>query len=177
MLCFSQRERLIKNYLEEKNNKMKKIVESMKLRGRLRIVAKHADGTVFGVRDIANLITFAGYAEVAQLIGYNLSGTVFRYIGSGTGASAATTGDTDLGTQVGDKQTATVTNTTTNETNDTVHFVATQAYTGTSAITEAGLFNNSTAATGDMLARQVFSALNVVNGDSIEFTWDIIISV
>lgn len=47
--------------------------------------------------------------------------------------------------------------------------VATVAYTSSLAITEHGVFSQATAAT--MLDRSVFSAINVVSGDSIQFTY------
>jgi hypothetical protein len=47
--------------------------------------------------------------------------------------------------------------------------VATMAFTSTLAITEHAVFNASTS--GTMLDRSVFSAVNVVNGDSIQATY------
>ena len=153
-----------------------KLNEVFKITGHLTLVHKDSEGNIKGIRSKKNLVVKAGYAAIAVLIGYDLGGTAFRYTGLGTGTTAADAADTDMETQSGDKQTATVTNVTVTETNDAAQFVATQAFTGTLAITETGLFNNSTAATGDMLARQVFSALNVVSGDSIETTWKVKVS-
>lgn len=48
--------------------------------------------------------------------------------------------------------------------------VATISFTSTLAITEHGVFNASGGA-GTCLDRSVFAAINVVNGDSIEFTY------
>lgn len=153
-----------------------KFNEGLRITGHVTLVHKDSEGNIKGVRSKKNLVVKAGYAAIAALIGYNLGGSTFRYIGLGTDDTAADAADTDLGTQSGDKQTATVTTATVTETDDAAQFVATQAFTGTVAVTEAGLFNNSTAATGDMLARQVFSALNVVSGDSIETTWKVKVS-
>jgi hypothetical protein len=47
--------------------------------------------------------------------------------------------------------------------------VGTIAYTSTKAVTEHGLFNDSSA--GTLMDRTVFSAINVVSGDSIQFTY------
>jgi hypothetical protein len=60
---------------------------------------------------------------------------------------------------------------TTTLTNDTAQFVGTVSISGTIAVTESGLFNADT--NGTLLARQTFSAVNVVSGDSIQFTWKI----
>jgi len=48
--------------------------------------------------------------------------------------------------------------------------VGTVSCTGTKAVTEWGLFSAST--NGVLIARNTFSAINVVSGDSIEFTWE-----
>lgn len=48
--------------------------------------------------------------------------------------------------------------------------VGTVSCTATKAVTEWGIFSASTG--GVLIARNTFSALNVVNGDSIEFTWE-----
>lgn len=52
--------------------------------------------------------------------------------------------------------------------------VATISFTSTLAITEHAVFNASTS--GTMLDRSVFAAINVVNGDSIQFTYTLTIN-
>jgi len=47
--------------------------------------------------------------------------------------------------------------------------VGTIAYTTTKAITEHGIFNDPTA--GTLMDRTVFSAINVVSGDSVQYTY------
>lgn len=49
--------------------------------------------------------------------------------------------------------------------------IGTISYTTTKAITEHGLFNTSDSAT--LMDRSVFAAVNVVNGDSIQFTYQV----
>lgn len=104
---------------------------------------------------------------------YNVSAAVFqdyKYHGSGIGVTAEANTQTALvdttgaparvtGTQVAGGTAAAPTYTS----------VGTVAYTGTLAITEHAVFNASTA--GTMLDRSLFSAVNVVNGDSIQFTY------
>lgn len=51
---------------------------------------------------------------------------------------------------------------------DKLQLVGTIAYTGTLAITELGLFKDATS--GPLIQRHVFDPINVVNGDSIQFT-------
>ena len=55
---------------------------------------------------------------------------------------------------------------TTDVTNDTAELTKTFSVTGTVAVTESGALNAASA--GVLLARQVFSAVNVVNGDRSE---------
>ena len=49
--------------------------------------------------------------------------------------------------------------------------VGTVSFTSTLAITEHGLFTASSG--GTLFDRSVFSAINVLNGDSIQFTWEL----
>ena len=64
---------------------------------------------------------------------------------------------------------ATVTRVTTTVTNDTLQLVKTWTATGAKAITEVGAFNS--ASTGIMLGRQVFSAINTANTDTLTITY------
>ena len=62
---------------------------------------------------------------------------------------------------------------TTDVTNDTAQGVLSFSVTGTKAVTESGFFNHIGTATGTMLSHQVFSAINVVSGDTLQITWKI----
>jgi len=120
-----------------------------------------------------NIITNAGLAEVVRLVFSGLTGTKFGYIAIGTGTTAETASDTALVNEI-KRKSATVTQTTTTITNDTALLEATfssaDGLTGTSAVSEAGVFNASSG--GTLLARKTFSAVNVnwdagVKGESI----------
>lgn len=133
-----------------------------------------------GHKDAHNLITTTGKAAVAGLINGVGSVPTFVSIGQGIGTTAANAADTALETErtaaggasaVHAVAAATATLVTTTTTNDTAQFVGTVSEAATLAITESGVFNNTTA--GTMLCRQVFSAVNVVSGDSLQFTWKI----
>lgn len=123
----------------------------------------------------ANLVTTAGKAGVAGRIGGSGSPAAFTYIAIGTGTTAAAVGDTTLQTEIstggGSRAAATVSLTTTDTTNDTARAVVTFSFTSTFAVTEAGLLNASSS--GTLLNRQVFTAVNVVSGDSLQVTIDI----
>lgn len=120
-----------------------------------------------------NLITNVGHAAAnAKLSGQGSYGT-FTAIAIGTGTTAAAATDTALQTEIstngGARGAATATQVTTTVTNDTTQLVKTFTFTGSFAVTEEGIFDNATSG-GNMLARQVFSAVNVASGDSLQIT-------
>lgn len=85
-------------------------------------------------------------------------------IQSGTGTNAPAVTDTDLQTPTGSR----VVGTDSQPSSNVYQVVGTLAYTSTLAITEVGLFQTGSVA--DCCMRATFSAINVVNGDSIQFT-------
>lgn len=91
----------------------------------------------------------------------------YKYHGSGTGTTAEAATQTALVAQVGSRTSGTQVE---GDANEYVS-VATITYSTSSAITEHGLFN---AATGGVLCdRTVFAPVNVISGDSIQFTFSI----
>ena len=127
---------------------------------------------------LSNLITNTGMAAVASRINGDGSEAAFAWIGIGIGTTAAAVGDTALETERDEAgatntnhKAATVSRTTTDVTNDTATHITTFNFTATLAVTESGVFNATP--TGVILCHQVFSAINVVNGDSLQVTWDI----
>lgn len=143
----------------------------------VEIVARDKHGNVKDRRVLSNLITNAGLAEVAGLINGVTSGP-FDYIAVGTGTTAAAAGNTTLETEIADsglsRAQGTTSRVTTTQTNDTAQVTKTFSVTGTKAVTEAGLLDASSG--GVLLARQVFSAVNVINGDSLQITWKIAVA-
>jgi hypothetical protein len=127
-------------------------------------------------------IATAGRAVVSARL-YGTASAAYGAIGLGTGTTAFNAADTTLETEKKADGTGasgvhaiasgsvTASSVTTTLTNDTAQFVGTVAMTATLAVTESGLFNADT--NGTLLARQTFSAVNVVSGDSIQFTWKI----
>jgi len=95
----------------------------------------------------------------------------FKFHDSGVGTTAENITDTGIETTDGESRT---TGTQTESAANAYRSVGTIAYTTTKAITEHGLFND--ASTGTLMDRSVFSAINVVNGDSIQFTYTLTIS-
>lgn len=121
---------------------------------------------------LATVFTSAGAAIVTNRI--IQAGTAPKNIGWGVGVAAAATTDTALGTESapttgGGRTVGTESRVNGTATSGKYQVTGTVTAASTLAITEAGLFDAVTA--GNMLIRSVFSAVNVVSGDSIAFTF------
>lgn len=174
------------------------LISKLRSKARLNAVLIHADGSQEDLGDLSlrnpwyirfynwlcfdqrGLITNAGLNYLAQnFTGETDDVSLFKYHDSGTGTTAAAQTDSALQTQAGPTTRATATNTQTQSSSGTgsgtpaiLSSVATINYSSTLAITEWGLFNQS-AQGGTMWDHRVFSALNVVSGDSIQFTYNL----
>ena len=124
---------------------------------------------------LKNLITTTGKAGLASRINGDGSEAVFTYIALGTGTTAANIADTTLETEIstsgGSRAIGAASRVTTTVTNDTARVSKTFTFTGSLAITEAGLLN--AASVGVLVARKVFSVINVVDTDELVVTWDL----
>lgn len=117
------------------------------------------------------VVTDAGVAALADLWTAGTPAfTNMKYHDSGTDNTAEDQTDTDLVAAAG--PTTRATGTLTQPSANVVQSIGTIAYTGTLAIVEHGLFDNATRGSENaMWDRTVFAAINVVNGDSIQFTY------
>lgn len=97
----------------------------------------------------------------------------FKFHDTGVGTTAAAVGDTTIQTAATPAP-ARVSGTPTNPSANQYRSVATVAYTGTNAITEWGIFSALTV--GTMWDHRVFAAINVVSGDSIQFTYTLTVN-
>ena len=141
--------------------------------GKLEAVLRKADGSVirYGVLDYRVVTTAFVSFVVDQLQTESSLFGDFKYHDGGVGTTAAAVGDTTIETTDGESR-ATGTQT---EASATVYqSVGTISYTTTKAVTEHGLFNDAT--TGTLMDRTVFSAINVVSGDSIQFTYSLTVA-
>lgn len=147
--------------------------DGLALRGEI-ILEQRRGGKLVERKFVRNLITNGGLAWLAGAItGDTATPTDLKYIGLGTGTTAAAATDTGLETPTADaRATGTVTRVTTTTANDTVQIVGTITAGGARAVTEAGLF--SAASDGTLGARQVFSVMNLASGDTLQVTWKII---
>ena len=150
------------------------ILSPMGQQSRLAFLAPFL-GHMAGSKVIGNLMTTAGLAGAAGRLMGSGSPAAFTYIAVGTGATAANAADTALQTELATSGLSRVAGTpslvTTTGTNDTAQLTTTFTVSGTAAVTESGVLN--AASTGTLLCRQVFSAINVVSGDSLAITWKV----
>ncbi len=122
------------------------------------------------VREVPNLVVTDGKKWVADRM--NNANAVMSHMAVGTGTNAAAAGDTTLQTE-NDRNALTSTTVTDNA----VAYVASWAAgDATAALTEAAIFDASSA--GDCLARTVFSSGIVNKGasDTLTITWTITVS-
>jgi len=117
-----------------------------------------------------NIVTNDGLAAVIRLIFSGLTESKFGYIAIGTGTTSETATDTALQLEI-KRKAASVTQITTTISGDTAkleaEFSSADGLSGTSTVSETGIFNASTG--GIMLARKTFPGvtLNWDLGDSI----------
>lgn len=147
--------------------------EKLGLSGRLTIVLTDADGNVKDVRDLKNLIVNTGLAYItSRMLG--ASPAVMSHMALGADTTAAAAGDTDLGSLLGSRK-ALTSSTQSGSNNESIIYVATfDPGEATGAVTEAGIFNASTA--GTMLCRTAFPVVNKQAGDTIQITWTVTLS-
>lgn len=122
------------------------------------------DGETVDKRTIRNLVTTAGKVGIAAQLMASPGIGVPTHMGVGTGSVAAALGDTALGTELVRVSLSK------SRTNNVVTYTGVfPAGTGTGAITEAGVFNASSA--GDLYNRAVFSVLNKDALSALTITW------
>lgn len=145
------------------------IIDGLKAKGTLDIVVRGPDGNIKDEKKVENLIVDTGLDFIAS----RMSGTsenVMSHMAVGTGSTAAAAADTALGTEL-DRNALTSTTVTDNA----IAFVCSWAAgDGTGSLTEAGIFNASSA--GTMLCRTVFGTVTKAADDSMTITWTITVS-
>lgn len=116
------------------------------------------------VQDICNVLSGTGAATFVN----------YKYHDCGTGSTAESNTQTALVTPFGGSRVSGTQVSGGVSTARTYASVATISFTSTLAIVEHAVFNASTS--GTMMDRSLFSAINVVSGDSIQFTYTLTIN-
>lgn len=173
--------------------------EFLKLRGSVDIKVWGPDGSLKEDRFIPNLVVQAGKNYIAtRMIGTsnatavattNSTTSCMTHMAIGTSTTTALVTDSTLSSEVtvaGDiaaYSRASIASTT--QSTGVVTYVAVfgtnnpqrSNTSNTTAITEAGIFNSSSAALGGtMLCRTTFAAVNKGNDDTLQITWSITVS-
>jgi len=150
-----------------------------KVLGTLGVKLLRADGSVLDLGCVSKrVVTTAGVNYMRDDFNAATGAadiTNFKYHDSGTGTTAEAIGDTDLVTPAG--PTTRATGSQSGAVSKQYVTVGTISYTGALAITEHGVFNQAARGAGSTLwDRSVFAAINVVNLDSIQFTYTLTIA-
>ena len=141
--------------------------------GELRLTHIAADGRKINYGVVCRRVVTTAFVSymVDQLQTESSTWGDFKYHDSGVGTTDPAITDTDIETTDGESRVA---GTQTESAANVYVSVGTISYTTTKAITEHGLFNASTS--GTLLDRSEFAAVNVVSGDSIQFSYSLSIS-
>lgn len=163
-------EQELKEFIEKSGDRAK-------VRGFIRSYIRGVDGKI---RDdsgfIENTITNAGLAVLAGLAGNTGSQVAFTFLAVGTNNTAASASQTALVAEITDsglaRSAATVSRSTTTQTNDTLQLDKTWTATGAKTVEEIGVFNDAT--TGVMLGRKVTGTKTLAIGEDLVATYKII---
>lgn len=138
------------------------------LYGELHAVLIRADGNRVDYGLISTrAVTDAFVADIVDNLQTGAASfQAYDFHASGTSSTAESAAHTGL---QADSGVARVTGTASEPATNQYRSVGTQSYTSSLGIQEHGLFNASTS--GTLMDRSVFSAINVVSGDSIQFTY------
>lgn len=144
--------------------------------GLIEITVRDKDGNIKDHRKMHNLIVDAGLAGLASRINGSGAEAAFTYLGVGIGTTAVDHADATLESEITDvgleRASATCSRTTTTVANDTAKLSKTWSVTGTRAVTEVAALNAGSV--GTLLGRQVFTAVNVVSGDSLQIDYSFV---
>lgn len=148
--------------------------DSIKAKGTLQLTLIDENGQI-KQQDERNLVVNTGLGYIASRMKDTTAGAM-SHMGVGTGTTAAAGADTGLESALGSRVALDSTSlVTTTATDDSVQYVATfGAGVSTGAITEAGVFNASSA--GTMLCRTVFPVINKGSLDTLVITWKVTVA-
>ena len=122
------------------------------------------------------VVTSAGVGFIVDAWQNILELEIMKYHGVGTGGTAEASGDTALVTEsttVLNPDSTRATGSLTESAANAFQTVGTVTFDGSAAITEHGIFSQAATGGGVLFDRSLFSAINVVSGDSIKFTYTV----
>jgi hypothetical protein len=164
------------NFVKQLRRFFKSLVRKFGLAVAIALIAawsQDAHLPVFSLPICLGIVTTAGVNYMAADFrsgGVTPTISGMKFHDAGTGSVAAATTDTALGTPWGGARVSGAAGGSTN----VYQTQATIPFTSSFAITEWGLF--SAASVGTLWDRRVFAAINVNNGDSIQFTYQLTIA-
>jgi hypothetical protein len=122
-------------------------------------------------------VTTAGVGFIVDAFQNILELEIMKYHGIGTGGTAEAVGDTALVTELSTGYNPDNTRATGSLTEgagaNVFRTVGTNTVDSSPAITEHGIFSQAATGGGTLLDRSLFSAVNLVSGDSLQSTYDL----
>ena len=149
-------------------------MDTLKLKGTYDFVIKDINGKVRDSWTVENLVTNAGFAQLALLCG-DAAAVPFTFLAVGTSTTAPAVGNTTLVAEITTLGLArvggTVSRVTTAVTNDTFRVTTIWTASGSLTVEEVGVFNAASA--GTMLSRALTTTKAVVNGETLTGTYNL----
>jgi hypothetical protein len=122
------------------------------------------------------VVTDTGVSAIADAFTNTIEAEIFNFHGMGTGSTAEAASQTALVTELTTEYNPNSTRATGTQTSPSNVYQTVGTNTidsGTPAVTEHGIFSQAATGGGTMLDRSVFSAINLVSGDGIQFTYQL----
>ena len=147
-------------------------MDTTKLKGIYNFEIRDKDGNLKDKWEVENLVTNAGFAQLALLAG-DATAVPFTYLAVGTSATAPAVTDTTLTAEVVtnglERAAGTVSRVTTTVTNDTYKITYTWTASGSVTVEEVGVFNAASA--GTMLSHALTTTKAVTSGETLTGTY------
>lgn len=164
----------LKDLIFRRKNPAQGYSETIPLKGHIAIRHLGPNGELKKYWEKHNLIVNVGKFAMASRTN-SASPAAFNYLALGSDSTAAAAaqslllGELTIGAAV--RNQASISNVTTTVTNDTAQLYYSWAITASVQIQEVAAFNLSGVNLGQMLGRQVVTAINAQNGDTVQVTY------
>lgn len=146
--------------------------DNLKAKGEVTFKLFDENGKQYFEKTVENLVVLVGREYIASRMKETGRPVEMSHMEIGTGSTAPVAGNTTIETPTVPAGRVALVTAGGTVTSNTIQYNATfGAGTGTGAITEAAIFNNSTG--GTMLARTVFAPVNKPSTDTLSISWTI----